>query len=676
MSTPDLETWPFLIFGRQTELGEALNALLRTQGMLSEIHYVEDAKALAEENPADWSLLLWDPEVAVAWTDLPADLRGHWESVPRITMFAQTPKHPPEETWICLDAPELTRRTLMREHQLARLARERSRLLFEMEEANRNVRLVLETLETPVAFLQDGLYLYANPAYLASFGLDSYEGGSFLEAFSARDRNRVKQTLKAVLQSAEQKIETLEATPAQQEQVARLSLRAATFAGEPATLVMRHLDIPKAPAPPLRTEPAPVASAPEAPAPSGILEAADFLVRLEEQLQARQPKRSEQAVVIGGIERVTDLMEQYGPFTLEAAWMEIARKVAARLSPTDRATRLGWEFCLWIERPRDGSLEKWVQDLQAAISNQAYDALDQSILINLRFGISERIARSNPRSLVREAQIATQGPQPVNRYQPNLGTGGQPEGIMDALARMIERKTLPLVTRPILSLIGSDSRTRLELALNPNLLTTLHLESWDEFFRLAEDSENLDAMESLLIETARSLLARPGTPKGCVLYLRMRGTALFKPETQAWLGKSLQQKSESKIVFLFQERMVAGQLKKTQEWISRFKPLGAGIGLDGFGESAHSAILLKHVKPDLVSVPATYLVPPEDAEEAAADPSTGEPPQSTRILAPLKANAIEILATGVDQARLMTSLLNLGVSLVEGPFVGEDAKLG
>ncbi|MHB1543755.1 MAG: EAL domain-containing protein [Gammaproteobacteria bacterium] len=670
MNTGELETWPFLIFGRRTELGEAINTLLRNQGILSEIHYVESTKGLAEENPGDWSLLLWDPEEDLAWPELPAELRERWHQVPRITMFAQTPPKPPQEIWISLDDPDRTRQTLEREHRLSRLSRERTRLLFEIDEVNRNTRLVFDALDTAVAFIEDGLYLYANPAYLTSFGLETYEGGSFLEVISAKDRNRVKQALKTVLQSAEQNIHKLEVTPHGQSHAIHLSLRATTFGSEPAIFILRDPDQPVV---------APHASAPvSAPTPTpstaGILDPTDFLSRLEEQLQASRPKRSEQAVVVACIDNLTALIEQYGPFTINAAWTLVERKVMPLLAPTDFCTRLGWELCFWTERPRDGSLEKWVQDIQATVSNQIYEVLDKSIPLGLKFGISERISRSNSRALAREAQLAASGPLPVNRYQPANLSGGQPDDIASALARMIERKTLPIVTRPILSLIGGDSRPRVEIRLSQNLLKTYQLNTWDEFFKLAHESENLPALETLLIETALGFWTRPQTPKGCALYLRLSELMLVTAETQAWLARALSQKSGAKLVFLFQERTVAGQLKKTQEWIARFKPAGIQFGLDGFGESAHSAILLNHVKPDLVRIPVTHLVTPEDPDAAESERPQVSPEQ-TRLLAPLKAHGIEILATGVDQARLMTSLLNLGISFVQGPFVGEDTPL-
>ncbi|EQD34339.1 Diguanylate phosphodiesterase, predicted domain protein [mine drainage metagenome] len=670
MNSGDLETRPFLIFSRQTELGEAINTLLRNHGILSEIRYVESAKGLAEETPLDWSLLLWDPEADLSWPKLPAELRERWNEVPRITLFAKTPSAPPEGVWISLDDPDRTRQTLEREHRLSRLARERGRLLFEIDEVNRNTRLVFGALETAVAFIQDGLYLYANRAYLASFGLETYEGGSFLEAFQAQDRGRVKQVLKTVLHSAEQETRELEAIPQGQDRAVRLALRATTFGSEPAIFIMRHPDARTVAAQPSAQVPAPTAP----PTLPGILEPADFLVHLEELLQASRPKRSEQAVLIACIDNLSALIEQYGPFTIHAAWTLVERKVIPNLAPTDFCTRLGWELCFWIERPRNGSLEKWAQDIQTSVSNQIYEVLGKSILLGIKVGISERISRSNTRSLVREAQLAASGTQPVNWYQPSTLSADQSDDIASALARMNERKTLPIVTRQILSLIGGDSRPRFELRLSQNLLRTYRLNSWEEFFRLAHESDSLAGLETLLIETAIGFLSRPETPKGCAIYLRLSGLVLMTPETQAWLARILTQKFGGKLVFLFQEKTVAEQLKKTQEWIARFKPAGIQIGLDGFGESAHSAILLNHVRPDLVRIPVTHLVSPEDPDAAETD-APPAPPEQTRILAPLKAHGIEILATGVDRARLMTSLLNLGITFVQGPFVGEDTPL-
>ncbi len=674
MSTNDLETWPFLVFSRGTEVGEAINALLRNRGILSEIRYINSSKALAQESPGDWSLLLWDPEEELTWSELPLELRERWSLVPCISMFAKAPADPPQGIWISLDEPERTRQTLEREHRLSRLTRERTRLLFEIDEINRNTRLVFDTLETAAAFIQDGLYLYANRAYLESFGLKTWEGGSFLEAIAAPDRARVKQALKAVLQSAEQKIHDLKAIPMGGDSAVKLSLRATTFGSEPAILVIRHPPEIRVPAPPPPTEsPRPLPQPVTIPT-GGVLDPVDFLARIEEQLEATRPKHSEQAMVVACIENPSSLIEEHGPFIIHAACGLVERKIAPLLAPTDLCTRVGWELCFWIERPRDGTLENWVKDIQASTSNQIYDVLGKSILLNLKFGISERISRSSPRALTREAKEAATGPNPVNRYQPDNLSGNRSDDIASALARMIERKTLPLVARPIQSLSGKDNRTRLELRLNPSLLKTYRLNGWADFFTLAFDSDNLAGLEMLLIEMALGFPNRHGTAQETTLFLRLSGLALVTPEAQARLVGSLPKISGFKLVFLFDERSVAGQLRKTQEWIARFKPAGIQIGLDGFGESAHSAILLNHVRPDLVRIPVTHLVTPDDPDRAETE-APPPPPAHTRLLGPLKSHGVEILASGVDQARLMTPLLNLGISLVQGPLVGEDAPL-
>jgi PAS domain S-box-containing protein len=664
---------PLLVLTRHAERGEAINTLLRNQGVWSRIRCIDGFEALAEEEPSDWTILIWDPELDWDWASLPEDLRQKWEALPRLSLVEQSPGTWPGTDFISLDDVPKTRQIILQTAELSRLKRDALHLRYTNEEGERAHRLLAETLETPVAFIQEGLHLYANPAYLGLFGLDNPESRSFLDLFPPGERTRIKQALKKCVQANES--HPVEVEVQQQGSPLLLVVRPLSWRGEPAILILAR----QRPEPAPQESPSAKAPTPSAPAPEpqprelvnpeGLVANTDFAARVQEHLEAALPKRSEQAISVVQLRDPVTLLNEHGPAMIGNLLDEIERVSRAFSRPGDLVTRFGWSLCYWLERPAEGNVEQWAENLQHAVDGQLYEAMNHSLVIGIVIGISSRVRSSTLDRLLHEATQASQGSKPVNRYIPTAA-GSDPEDLATVIDHMIERKKLPLVRRTVSSFTTGDSLNRFELRLGPGLLGTCHCSSWSDFFRRVSEQGALSVLDQYLLETALGYFLHPLRPEPFALYLRLSGETLKNPEVARSIAEHWPQKTSGRLILLFHERSIANQIKTARDWIGPLRAAGILIGLDEFGQSSYSGLMINHFKPHLVRMPATRLLEASSPPEAAPDETPTDSPAPW--LSVLRERKIPILATDVDRPQLLNELLAHGVLLAEGTFFGED----
>jgi EAL domain-containing protein (putative c-di-GMP-specific phosphodiesterase class I)/PAS domain-containing protein len=667
---------PLLVLTRHAERAEAINTLLRNQGVWSRIRSIDSFEALAEEEPSDWTILIWDPELDWNWASLPEDLQQKWEALPRLSLLEQSPGTWPGTDFISLDDAPKARQIIQQTAEFSRLKRDALQLRYTNEEGERAHRLLAETLETPLAFIQEGLHLYANPAYLTLFGLDSPESRSFLDLFPAGERTRIKQALKKCSQASVSR--PVEFEVQQRGGPLQLVIRPLSWAGEPAILILaRRPDSPPPQTPPPEAvpdpKPAPVPQPQESGSMEGLVTNTDFTARVQEHLEAALPKRSEQAIGVIQLRDLPRLLNEHGTAMIGSLLDEIERHSRAISRPGDLVTRFGWTLCYWLERPAGENMEQWAEQLHRAVDGKLYEAWNRSLVIGLVIGLSSRVRSSTLERLVQEATQASQGPQPVNRYLPTA-TASDPQDLATVIDHMIERKKLPLVRRTISSFTTGDSLIRFELRLGSSLLETCHCSSWPDFFRRVSEQGALAVLDQHLLDSALGYLLHPPQPEPFTLYLRLSGETLKNSDMARSIAERWPQQTPGRLALLFHERSIANQIKTAREWIGPLRAAGILIGLDEFGQSSYSGLMLNHFKPNLVRMPASRLLEADSPPEVEADDT---PPAETAApwLSVLRERKIPILATDVDRAQLLNDLLLHGVLLAQGSFFGEDLPI-
>ncbi len=532
---------------------------------------------------------------------------------------------------IALDAPEHLGAVVRRELTVAGARSERRRLNESCLELRANWETTLHALPLPVALLQDGTHVFANDAYRQFFHKDDVNDTPFLGLFPKGEHETLKKALRAAVRAGTNQaaLELTVTHPDDARGIVPLLLWPEMHEGTPAVLA---LFLPPAAAPP---PPEPEKAAPsDAPSPapkedaSPILETpARFVARVEDYLRSTPPKKTDQALLMVGVDDYVRIVEDYGPLVGESILKQIEQRLVRELHPLEFATRLGRDHYAWLQRPRGEGLEFFAQGLVNHLNEHVYESGGHSLHITARAGWSDRRQCRDVWDLARAAHNAfvRGGGQPVSRYIPSVGGIENPEEIAGAFRRLLEAQHLGLSLNPL-------SPLRTDATAKPYLLDSAPEEPLNQIartdlFTILKRAGLLRAHDRWLvsqaIERRASLTARD---PAALLAVRVSGETLDDEEFLPWFGKQHAGGSGSGLLLLVSERSAAGRLRAFQAFAKKAEQHGLRTGFCDFGTGPQAAGLLRYVRPTLVILHPTLsadlaaLAALEASKRAAASP--------------------------------------------------------
>lgn len=199
---------------------------------------------------------------------------------------------------------------------------------------------LVEASSEPVAFIQEGVHLRANPAYLKIFGFDTHDeidGYPLLDLTTPQTRAKVRDSLRVVESGNDNKQHEVLAACVRADRTtfgAKLVLSRAEMDGEQCLRLAIHAEQVQAPTPPPAPPPQPSARLEGVDADTGLPDRPTFLKRLAQHLAISKRNGPPTAVFYVGIEKFDQLSKSVGVSNA----LEIAAGVGAalkRLSPEE-----------------------------------------------------------------------------------------------------------------------------------------------------------------------------------------------------------------------------------------------------------------------------------------------------------------------------------------------------
>jgi len=532
---------------------------------------------------------------------------------------------------VALDQPEHLGAVVRRELRVAEVRRERRRLNEACHELRANWETTLHALPLPVALLQDGTHVFANDAYRRFFHTDDVTDTPFLGLFPKSEHETLKKALRAAARAGmgQAALELTVPHPDDARGVVPLYLWPETHEGTPTVLALLHPTATSPSEPEAENAPSSEAS-PAPPAKSdapGLETPARFVARIEEYLRSSAPKKTDQALLMVGVDDYARVVEDYGPLVGESVLKQVEQRLVRELHPLEFAARLGRDHYAWLQRPRGEGIELFAQSLVNHLNEHVYESGGHSLHITVRVGWSDRRDHRDVWGLVRAAHSAfvRSGGQAVSRYIPNVAGIENPEEIAGLFRRLLEEERLALSLSP-LSALRTDATDKVQL-LDSAPGAPLDRIPRRDLFTILKRAGFLRIHDRWLISQAllrRSSLT--GRNERAVLALRLSGETIDDEDFLPWLGKEMTRVGKGHLLILVSERTAAGRLRTLPAFAQSAAQHGIKIGLCDFGTGSQSPALLRYVRPALVilrrelSAELASLAALEASARAAASP--------------------------------------------------------
>jgi diguanylate cyclase (GGDEF)-like protein/PAS domain S-box-containing protein len=675
-----------LIIEESRNDAEALANILRNAGQASRLSYAEDQedmeKALDQHKP---DLVLCASGLqAFSLADVVAVLQHRGLRVPLIAIGESGDEAAiigamrEGATDLCsYDQPEHLQLVVKRElsHVVASANAKNFELRF--HESEKRARMLMESSRDAIAYVHEGMHIFANQSYLEMFGfddLDEIEGTPILDMVAPEHHAQFKNFLRNYSKGGdhEGKLETHGILPDGKTFDAEMEFTPASIDGEPCTQII------------IRNQ---TTSNKELEQKLKYLSKQDLLTNLFNRQYFMEELELSVTNAISGscgaavlymlLDNFKDIKDKVGIGVADMVISDIAELIRKNTGQGDIVARFGDHSFTILRKDCDAEqLQSLAERLRVAVEEHIADIEDQSVTTTCSIGMS-LITESTPSAheVISRADLACEvarssGGNKIHLHNPVVDEklGKERDQQMHALIKgALEEDQFQLLYQPIVSLQG-DGGEKYEVLLRMLNDEGEHILP-SQFLPIAEQTGQLPAIDRWVIGHAIKTLAEQRS-KGSQteFFIKISASTLADPELIAYIKECIQTQRlpGDALTFEIAEKDAAQQLKHSKAFVKTLQELHCKSALEHFGASPNSFQLLKHLPVDYLKIDGSFI------HNLASD--TDNQAMVKSILDTAASMHKQCIAEYVQDAHSLAVLWQSGIDYIQGNFLQEPSE--
>ncbi len=667
------KTIRLLILEDSQNEAERLVSLFRNAGQATRVHRLTSSDDLAEALTQIWDLLIsapqsenLDPSEAISAIrrqakDIPIIQLTAGNDAEAITdalmLGAQDALPQGEDEWLLLVA----------NRELANLEERRARRSAEvaLREAEKRCQLLLDSSVDAIAYVHDGMHIYANRAYLELFGYDDVEdleGMPMIDLIGGADQSRFKTFLKnyqTLEGSAELACGGVRADGEALKM--RMSFSPAAYDGEPCIQVVIRAESDSAELQKLReiSSQDPV---------TGLLNRNSFVEVMDTAVERAVNAGQSATLAYIRIDRFAALQADIGLTDSDQLLSQLATLLRGHF-PSDTQLARFADDVFTVLQP--GVIPQQAEaDLRALLGKVEGHLLDvggRTVQVTLSIGVAgldEKTAKAQD-AIERAHRCADElsDGNALKIYNPadELAAAANRGDIAAMLKQALENNSFRLLFQPIISLRG-DNFEHYEVLLR--LLDPQGAEvPPNEFLSAASEAGLASKIDRWVILNSIKLLAEHRAKGHSTrLFLHLSAASIQDASLLPWLGVVLKASRlpGDSLAFEFGEADAVAYLKPAKALAQGLSGLGCRIALAQFGCVLNPFNTLKHLDAEFIKVDGSY----------TQDLSRQENQEALKtLLAELHEQRKQSIVPFVESATVLATLWQAGVSYIQGHYL-------
>ncbi len=545
-----------------------------------------------------------------------------------------------------------------------------------LSEADKRCKVLLNSSKDAIAYVHDGMHIYANDSYLELFGYDSWddlEGMPILDMVESSDQKKFKDFLRAYASSnnPNQQFDVKLVPTSDEPFEANMEFSTASVEGEECTqIVIRS----QADNEELQNQ---IEYLSQRDLLTGLYNRPTFMSRLSNALQEAKDSQTNSALIQLEIDKFADIRSELGINAGDQLLTEVGKLFTNTLDEENIVARFeGDSFTILTPKWQEADLDTLTKSLLTAVSGQVFELGGKSTNCTISIGatiIEENAPDEN--ELISRAQRAyteakDKGGNQVSLYKPSKGEMSQKQ-VDDEWAKKIRdaltSNRLKLLFQPIVSLHG-DPGERYEVfvrlideegqAVSPN-----------DFLESAERSGMATALDRwVTLNAIKVLQQRRKSGKQSIFFIKLTAGSLQDADMPEWIKQQISEHQVPPECFVFElkEKTAVSYLKQSKTLIESLHGIECEFTLDGFGLGADPFKILAHLPADYLKVDAQFM------ENLATSP------ENQRAIKELTDNAHGqnklTIAQYVDDANALSVLWGIGVNYIQGNFLAVPSE--
>lgn len=563
------------------------------------------------------------------------------------------------------------------QHDNLRSRRELKNLRHVISEAEQRANVLIKNSKSAVAYIDQGVHIFANDPYLQLFGFNSMSeaiGVPIIDLIAGGDNVKgfkqfLRQFDKGSRQEVEFKFESVRTDGSTFE--AKLQLAAATLEGEPVTQVIIQQNYNNSAEVAKR-----LAAAERQDSLTGIDNRRGFEEQIEIVYQQAQQGLLTAALLYVQLDNVGKISSSLGLQGIDATVKQVAYTLDEMVSDGYVSRFSDTAFTILVENKTTSELEDLAENIGSRIGDMLIEVDKRTISTTVSIGIT-KIERNTaePAILLERAihaisQIMIETSNhggTYHLYDPSEHANSDDHALAESLIDAIANNRFELSFQPIYDINHDRSDffevyLRLPLADADNTVLTP-----DQFMAVAKSHKLLEKIDRwVLINACKKINdIRKVSPQARLLIQLTSASLIDKklPDIVSQLIKAVGGAS-GMLTIQFGENDISDHLTLAKNQFIALNQVGCQIGINNFGSSAKSVEIVSFVQPDMVRLAHNYVEGIESAENLEAVKS---------LIGRTNEVKVDVLMPYIEDAATMSVAWSVGARYLQGYYLEEPS---
>ncbi|BAO43588.1 signal transduction response regulator [Thiolapillus brandeum] len=539
----------------------------------------------------------------------------------------------------------------------------------ELKETKQRYETLTETARDAIAYIHQGMHVYANPAYVSLFGFnnpDELEGLPFMDLIASDDRLKFKPVLhKLDEEHTAEQIDITCVTNEGKDLSVTMDFAPSTIDGEDCTQVIirsqaSDMDIEQR-----------LAELANYDTDTGLHNRKYFNENLELQFAEARDTNQRLSMILLNIVNFPDIKTDFNLDAGETVLKEVTHILNETTYDTDLVSRFGeHEFAILCTPGTDA--ESLANRLAKALNDHSFEEDGTSISPQFVFGISHSDAppAKSATDLISHAVKARKQGLANNTAIVSFEKGGQQaaeqnngnESVVQLIDQALSNDQFHLVYQPVVSLHGNS---REDYAIYVRMLNEEGQQiSPEEFMEDAIRSERMAEIDRWVIRNAiREVASHRADGHKLNFLITLSAAGIEDDSLLLWICDCLREfKAKGAwLAFAVAHNDVIAHLEKMEQLAEGLRKINCRITLTHFPFEQEAVNVVRHLNSDMVCFT------PEISGKLSQDKEQQELLKDYNEQ--LHKEKVKTIVTHIEEAAQLTLLWNVGVDFIQGNFI-------
>lgn len=553
-----------------------------------------------------------------------------------------------------------------REKAALRARRELRETRASLQETEKRCQLLLDSSVDAIAYVHEGMHIYANEAYQNLFGYDDLEelqSTPIMDLIARQDLDKLKSSLKTYRDGTTGELTCVAEHVNGESFNIRMTLSGASYEGEPCTqLVIRRNDADN------EELQAKIKEISTQDLVTGLYNRQHFTDALKTAYQQVLKTNASQIVLHIGIVNFSDLKTKAGIAGTDVILKELAEVYSRHQPEGSLLARYGDDsFALLLASGNIDNIKADAIKVRKEIADHLFEVDGRTLPVEIAFGIAhiDERCQNGQEALSHAHQAYTRAVQEktgVQYYDKSDIANLSDDNMAGKVEHALENDGFRILFQPIISLRG-DSREHYDVLLR--LVDKDGTDVLPEDFLPLIEARNQGAKLDrwVVLNTIKTLADHRKRGHNTQVFIHLTPSSIQDPTFLPWVNSALKAAKlpGDALTFQITEEQAQSYLKVAKSFSKGLGLLKCKLALTHFGLIESGLSVTRHLDIDYIRIDGSFI-------EALSKNDKAMAPLETLVSAIHKQD-INSIVPQIESAEILASLWELGVNYIQGYYV-------